>query len=1016
MVFKANFCYNLKSMEVITSPNNANSEVKFSTRPRPTHLIDRREIVIDYLRGFAVALMIITHVIAITFNGSSGNELVKNIGLIGGIGSFTSFLFISGISSFLSFVKNDDSEAEKIKQKGRRIIAKNLQLLGIYYILATFSIFVNTSLYSFPPNTGWIETITKTVFFIIVPPFTEFLLALLAFSLSTVFLRKLYRFLLNNPLIGLPFMGASFAIGSLIYKVDFGATELNSIKALFGGHLEYHTFPLFQYLPIFLLGLYFGKFLYNNADVLKRLKLNFIWLIIFGTFTIQSYFVFNYFDYQIFDALPDSGRFPPSLAFIALSLTITLSAMFIITALFKAIPSLIKAPLHFMGVNALDMFFFHTAILFLYKYLTSSSVNPNGKLYSGTITILFLYFVVIALSIIFTNVRRSFKDWSTQENGGDLWWFFTERAVSSIIFVIIFGIVGTTFYRDVFANPASLDTANIQFKKRLIREEEWPIWWDNGFEAFRQLMITAPASDNLFKNSWVSASFNHREALNNGRAYYENGSDVRVVFYDSVLGEFKELPFKFESIGTESASVTFKLVEDIPSATQLDRYFIYYGNEFIRDFTDTKDTPSGSVFASGVSVNPETIHSIDASVNRRWYLKKKETAYQAASLVVSARLNNENIADGSIVTYSIPGTDKFGRMKQVNGRDYQASIVVSDLEPGIYSVVANVTESKDDLKIFRSQEIPFYITYPIYVTWTQDWEGFDVNQVDLDSMASIADQHGMPMVHLFNPRIYIRNQYSYANISESRAKYISDWVKERQQERFEEIGMHMHMFPDMVSEAGVAPKYDVVVGAAYGDTKTNAYTEEELTKIFSWGRQKFSENALGAPISYRTGAWMSGPNVLKAAQNTGFLIDTTGRTGGPINPAQPSSSQVPWSLSVTTYPYLPSVSDINKWEGDRLNIWEFPNNGADSFWFSLQELISRFDQNYPNKGSIVTRPQVVTYLSHPHWFAGVDSPKIRGLFSYTDQFLFKNDAGPVIYATLEDIYSQWDRDKFINGN
>lgn len=1003
-------------MEITTSPNNINTEVKFSNRPRPLPAIDRREIVIDYLRGFAVALMIITHVIAITFNGSSGNELIKNIGMIGGIGSFTSFLFISGISSFLSFVKYDDNDAEKVKAKGRRIIEKSIQLLGIYYILATFSVFVNTSLYSFPPNTGWIETITKTLFFIIVPPFTEFLLALLAFSLSTVFLRKFYRFLLNNPLLGIPFMGLSYAIGSLIYRIDLGNTELNSIKALFGGHLEYHTFPLFQYLPIFLLGLYFGKFIYNNTESFKRLKLNLIWLIISATLTAQSYFVLKYFDYQIFDAIPDYGRFPPSLAFIALSLTITLSAMFIITALFKAIPGLIKAPLHFMGMNALDMFFFHTSLLFLYKYLTTSNANPNGSLHSGTLTILLIYFLVLALSIVLTNVRRSFKDWSTQEGGSELWWFFTEKAVSSIIFVIIFGIVGTTFYKDVFANSSAQNTADIQFKKRLIREEEWPIWWDNGFEAYRQIVITASDSTNIFKNNWASINFNHREALNNGRSYYENGSDIRVVFYDSQQGEFKELPFKLEGAGSDNAKISFKLVEEVSAGTQTDKYFLYYGNEFKRDFTDAKDNPSGSVLTSGVSVGAETIHSIDASVNRRWYLKKKETAYQAASLIVSAKLNNENIADGSIVTYSIPGTDKFGRMKQTSGRDYQASIVVSDLEPGIYTVVANVTESKDDLKIFRSQQIPFYVTYPMYVSWTLDWEGFDVNQIDLDNMASIADQHGVPMVHLFNPRIYIKNQYSYASISETRAKYITDWVKARQQNKFEEIGMHMHMFPDMVAAAGVNPVYDPVVGAAYGDSKTNAYSEEDLTKIFSWGRQQFSANALGAPITYRTGAWMSSPAVLKAAQNTGFAIDTTGRTSGPINPAMPYSSPVPWNLSVTTYPYLPSVNDINSWTGDRLNIWEFPNNGADSYWFSVQELISRFDQNYPNKGSIVTRPQVVTYLSHPHWFTGVDTPKLRPLFSYTDQFLFKNDAGPVVYATLEDIYSQWDRDKFTTGN
>ncbi|BCX13725.1 MAG: hypothetical protein KatS3mg085_257 [Candidatus Dojkabacteria bacterium] len=104
----------------------------------------------------------------------------------------------------------------------------------------------------------------------------------------------------------------------------------------------------------------------------------------------------------------------------------------------------------------------------------------------------------------------------------------------------------------------------------------------------------------------------------------------------------------------------------------------------------------------------------------------------------------------------------------------------------------------------------------------------------------------------------------------------------------------------------------------YGDAFTYIYTEEELTKVFRWGREKLSGNGLGLPISYRTGAWMSGVNVLKAAQNAGFLIDTTGRTGGSISQTNPNYLISPWNLTETTYPYLPSVNDINSWEGERL--------------------------------------------------------------------------------------------------
>lgn len=355
-------------------------------------------------------------------------------------------------------------------------------------------------------------------------------------------------------------------------------------------------------------------------------------------------------------------------------------------------------------------------------------------------------------------------------------------------------------------------------------------------------------------------------------------------------------------------------------------------------------------------------------------------------------------------------------MENIGDNRYSADIVVSDLDPGTYTIQANVTESGNNLKIFRSKEIDFKVTYPIYVSWTQDWEGFDVSQNNLNAMANTADTYGVPMVHLFNPRIFAEQQFSYT-ISENRAAELSEWVKQRQKNNFEEIGMHIHMWAGMVQEAGVQPKYQTAVGGAmYGDDLTYLYNETELEQIFRWGREKFADNDLGAPISYRTGGWMSGPQVLKAAQDTGFLIDTTGRTGGPINPANPSSTPVPWDLEITTYPYLPSVDDINSWEGDRLDIWQFPNNGADSYWFSEAELRRRFDENYPNKTEVLVRPQVVTYLTHPHWYQSVDEGKLRALFAYINQFQLKDDNGPVVYATLEDIYAQWPRDTFYNGN
>lgn len=986
----------------------------------PTFKSQKRDITIDLLRGLAVALMIITHVIALLYDHKSQNPLIENIGLIGGTASFSAFLFISGISAYFSYLRFSEQQDIELKRKSAKLFGRSLKILLVYYVLSFASLFALTSVFSFPPSTSWIETISKTTFFLILPEFAEFLITLVFFAITLAPFRKIYKFLLSNAFLGIILAVAVYSVGGIIYRIDLSNDSANTIKALFVGHEGLHTFPILLYFPVYLFGLYFGQFLYNTTSRRKVFRVVLLWTVFFMSFTIQSFFASKYIDSSLFEiSANEGGRFPPGLGFLSFSLSITFGGFLALLILRKAMPPFIKALFHFMGTNALDLFFFHTILLFAFRYLTTNEFAPLGKQYNGTLEIIIIYIILVVASIVLTNLKNNIKDWamSEREDKDIVWWFFTEKAISTIIFVLIFSFFGANLYRTVFADSSQVDNTNVQFKKRLIREEEWPIWWDHTYSTYRQVFINNTSGRPIYKSNWVRIEFDHQTALGTGKSFRAGGEDIRIVFYDEKSAEFKEIPFLIENPNSTNTKIFFKIEEDINGFENNDKYFLYYGNERMFEYPKSQDAPGNEPLASNISLGTETRHSIDANINRKWYLKKKERAYQAASLIFTADLKNDAISDSSIVTYTISGTDKFGKMKLVGNKKYQAAVVVSDLEPGVYDLQAHITESTDSLKIYRSQKVPFYVTYPLYVSWTQDWEGWGVNDADLNDIASIANNYQAPITHFFNPRIYIDNQYTIQSINETDAGKITAWVKKRQQERFDEIGMHIHMWTDMVAAVGVPPKSSPVIIGTYGvDVATYNYSQAELEQVFKWGRQQFADNDLGAPISYRTGAWMSAPHVLKAAQNSGFLIDSSGRTGGPVNVSIPGSTPVPWNLPITTRPYLPSVNDINSWTGERLKIWEFPNNGADSYWFSKEELISRFDQNYPNKGSIMYTPQVVTYLSHPHWFTAQDTWKIRGLFNYTDQFLYRNDSGPVIYATLETIYSEWDRDKFINGN
>ena len=381
---------------------------------------------------------------------------------------------------------------------------------------------------------------------------------------------------------------------------------------------------------------------------------------------------------------------------------------------------------------------------------------------------------------------------------------------------------------------------------------------------------------------------------------------------------------------------------------------------------------------------------------------------------------------------------------------------MSDLEPGRYAIQATYVLFENSLQVVTSNIAYVNVSYPLFVNWSLDWEGFGVSSTDLDDIDDIATTFNMPVTQYFNPRIYIANQYSAFAVDPGTSNWMTNWVIERRNTRGDEIGLHIHMYPDLEAaveedyiirnnlaptveetEGGVdeeqeqeqidaTPVFDIspsqgskIVGIARDENVIHGYSEEELEIVFEWSVRQFEERGLGVPISFRSGAWMSGPQVLKALQDAGFKIDSTARTPGVLNPSNASSTPIPWNVGVTQKPYYPNVSNINSSASPTLSILEFPNNGADSYWFSQDDMINRFNENknaYSNTEGIMISPQTVTYLSHPHSFKQFDSAKIRGTFEYIQQFRYELGSGPVVFATMADIYNEFDVSLFTNEN
>lgn len=951
----------------------------------------KRELSLDILRGIAVISMIITHAVAFFYNG--GDPLVINIGVIGGIISFTMFLFISGAASYIGYVRYDSkTEGETLNRRRRQIITRSIGLLIGYYLIATIA---SIPTYSFPPNITWIENIARTVFLNNVPEFTEFILAFVIFGLIVVPLRRFYKFSLRFPPFLIAVAIGVYLLGQVLSPLVLTDTAL-FIKSLFVGNNDWHRFPIFQYFIVYAIGMIWGKFLINHPGYQLRIRINFLATAAFTALTVAGLISFSYLNIPILDPLQ---RFTPSLTFIAIGLAITYSIFLGInvTNHFKFL-GFGQVFIHYLGSKAFNLFIFHTILLYVYKYLS------GDRRIDSTIIFFVMFIVVLVLSAVVSAIKDWIVDNLKEEAGVEegFGWIFSERVIVISVWILIIFLGGLAVYQSNKAE-AAVNPDQVLFKKRLIREQDWPFWWDHNYNFFKQVTIATDSGLPILKNTWYSIGFDHKSAVSKAESQ-PSGADIRIVYYSEENG-FIELPLLIDGIGA-SATIKFKLQEDILPGEPTDRYFIYYGNPTATSYPVSKETPA-SVANAGVKISDTFRHRINGSTNRRWVIKGGSVTLQQRTLLYTVQLD-ATLKPDSLVSYSVDGTNARGLMDNLGGGKYQAAINVSDITPGVYKVQAVAREQENKLKLIESGFTTFYVSHPLYVVWTQDWEGWDVPDSYLNEIDAFSQRHGLVMTHFFNPRIFLPTV-----VPKARADRMTLWVQDRAKNHNDEIGLHLHMWFDMVRAAGVTPRSTDYAGWLYGDgggVAAYTYPVDEMKKILNWSRRVFQDNGLPTPISFRAGGWLAKANTLQALEETGFLIDSSGRTIGGQDSftAKMKSLAPPWNLSPTQRPYKPNKTDINLSTSPQMNIWEFPNNGADSIWYNEVEMIKRFDLNYPDKGQILKEPQVITYLSHPP-FWGVDKPRVEALFSYIDNFLYKNDRGPVIYTTLENAYYSWDR-------
>lgn len=959
-----------------------------------------RFYILDLVRGLAVFLMLLAH--SVYFFHTRDNHFLLSLETIGNTFCFVAFLIVSGATTYVSYLSRPDDESSR-KRLNKRILI----LLVSYYLIALFV--VSGDIIS-ANGLDKLKVIFEVLLLRNLPSYTEYIIPFIVYpwliSLAKVFFaknsQKFYIILFWSVIF--------YLFGMLLYHLPLPAYLL-PWKALLAGSDGYYRFPILQYSPVYLLGLYWGSGLLNRQSLKakSRFVLN-ISAIALGLMLLIFYLGhFMGWDWTVL-----TKRWPPTVFFLLLSATLT----FVFAYLFYASRRLNQVPilrdfLLIIGQNAFAFFWAHIFLLTAYKMIGGMQV---GSVFVFTVMFIVFWLLCFALAIVLPfNLKFALTFVKYSEEEAEEYWEksklvkFEEEVVASgreegkrfsryffpayngsrvrrklirkrhLVLGLSIGLIVA-----VLASPLVLDEAKI-----IVRNRQTLTWWDDSY-ATRQnfTVVNHNLFSNLLPNQTLEISFDHQKLVQQKTAK-NDGSDIRLLYFSG--SGYSLVTYQLQNAWDKSdTTLSFQLKEQIAGGKQDANYYLYFGN-YLAESNQTDFAANAPSIEYKINWGEITTQALSLSIDKRWYLIGDKSNDGYADITVKP-----NVATGGgIVNYQVLNTSIGGVLQNRDGV-FSARIPISTLTPGNYQIQAKVMEGNNS---YVSEKEAFFVSYPLYVAWTIDWEGYDASDTYLKALSDISNRYSIPMTHFYNPRTTITT-----TISEERRAYLVSWLKDCLA-KGDDMALHLHMFDDLLVAAGVVPKTEPRWdGGTDGyNVPITAYSTDELKQIIGRALIEMDNTGLPRPDIFRAGAWFANEQTLETVSEMGFVADSSGRTAYKFG-----SNQMPgtWNLSATTQPYRPSQSDQNTGSiNNSLNILEIPDNGADSYWFSAADMISRFQANF--QGLALKQLTQVTFLSHPHWFKAAEQQKVKSLLDYISQYRYDDDRGPVVFATSDQIYQAW---------
>ncbi len=842
----------------------------------------KRIAYIDFLRGLAIFLMLVTHINGFfLFNNEKPLDYIT---YFGATVCFVIFLFCFGFGYGIKLGKDKSVSFKKH-------IKRSAILLSVYYFSAfVMELFLSNGL-------DW-ASIQRILILAHQPEYTQFLLTFFIYAVLTAIvyepLRRLLKGSKKRTFVLLIMMQLlSFILYAVSYNLasyDISIAGSDTVQSIFIGKRGVSTFAILPYLPVFVYGLIWG-FVVPSKKLARRYEKVLVWTVFISTSSL--YILMKLLGLSRWE------RWPPSILYLLLGIA-TISGVISLKKYIRRLGP-VSSYLSFLGRNSLSIFVLNVVLIGFAAWMVSfRKYNSEMTFFINFFIIASISFTVYLWNLIISTLRAHKR----------------KKFISRLILLctIIFLIA-------MVASMSLLASRHPEFNMYSIRERIYP---------------------------------------------------------------------------------------DVVPQDSCD-YILGYPDDMIKTHVD-----------------------------REWILIDNESYYNQTVTAIFDQRYEHYLGEWELInmSYMIPGTKISGQLERVDDQPskdhyYLAEIDLVDVMPGKYEFWITANMPCDVVKVTTEY---FYISYPLYVAWTHDWEGVDVEQRHLNDMELLSQKYGVPMSHYFNPYIYVPGV-----MSQTRAQYLTDWVIRRRDEHGDSIGLHLHMYPklieemlrptevrtvvrrevqeedeegnivtNIVEEEQVETLFDVRYSPKWGgyrgmgeDIPVSAYNYDELVYIFNWSVEMFQEKRLGKPAGFRAGGWFADMNTLRALQDTGFLYDTSGRT---FAYRGTNKMRLQWDLKETTQPYQPNVNDQNSSAPPNIRLWEIPNNGADSWVYSGEQMINRVSVNWD--GSYLLEKKIVVYLSHPHWFYA-DKPKMEAVFSHLSQYNNSKDGGPVVYINMDQAYNIW---------